>query len=239
MTIRIVLADDHEIVRDGVRLLIERETDMKLVGEANDGWEAIRLAAELQPDVLIMDITMNGLNGIEATCELHRSHPKIRVLALSMHSDKRFVKKMLEAGACGFMLKNSAGKELISAIRTIHNRSTFLSQPIIDLMVADYGGNGAPVENAIRPPAHGAGAGDPSAVGGRQQYQRDRGPAQSQCENHRNLPGPNHGKAGNPQPGGTREARHQGRFDHYRPVSVDPGEPETGRKRTWELPPPG
>ena len=130
MSIRIVLCDDHKIMRDGLRVLIAKERDMQLVGEATDGYEALRMARELAPDVVVMDVAMATLNGIAATQRIHAEAPQVRVLALSMHCDKRFVMGMLEAGASGYLLKDCAFSELAKAIRATQRGETYVSPRI-------------------------------------------------------------------------------------------------------------
>jgi len=138
MSVRIVLADDHRILREGVRALLEREADLEVVGEASDGREVLSLAADLSPDVVVMDIAMPGLNGIEATEQLTRKKPGTKVLALSMHSDKRFVARMLSAGASGYLLKDCAFKELAQAVRAVASGQTYLSPEVAGAVVEDY-----------------------------------------------------------------------------------------------------
>ncbi|MEE9302648.1 MAG: response regulator transcription factor [Thiotrichaceae bacterium] len=138
MSIRIVLADDHKIVRDGLRSLLEKQTDMEIVAEAEDGRTVVQQVQKLSPDIVIMDISMPGLNGIDATYQIIAKSPKIKVLALSMHSDKRFVEGMLKAGASGYILKDSAFTELISAIRVLTSNQIYLSPPIASVVTNDY-----------------------------------------------------------------------------------------------------
>lgn len=138
MPVRIVIADDHRIVREGLRHLLEKRTDFKVVGEAPDGESAVRLARELSPDIVIVDISMPGLNGIEATRRILAERPEIRVLALSMHSDRRFVIETLKAGASGYILKDSAFDELARAIEVVMARGAFLSPAITEMVVRDY-----------------------------------------------------------------------------------------------------
>lgn len=138
MTVRIILADDHNIVREGLRSLIEKETDLEVVGEANDGRKAVHLAGELKPDLVIMDVSMPELNGIEATRQITRDMPDIKVLALSMHSDKRFVAGILKAGAAGYLLKDCAFEEMAGAIKAVAGGGTYLSPGVAGAVVQDY-----------------------------------------------------------------------------------------------------
>ena len=119
MKTRIMIVDDHKIVREGLRRLIEDDGAFEVVGEAGNGREGIRLARQLQPQIVIMDVAMSELNGIEATRQLLTVQPEVRVLALSMHSDSRFVKQMLEAGALGYLLKDDAFEEIVTALRAL------------------------------------------------------------------------------------------------------------------------
>ncbi len=132
MTIRVLLADDHRIVRDGLRTLIKKQKDMEVVGEAEDGRTAIELTKELLPDVVIMDITMPDINGIKATQKILADVKGVRVIALSMHSDRRFVSGMLDAGASGYLLKDCAFEELAAAIRAVHTGKKYLSPQVAD-----------------------------------------------------------------------------------------------------------
>jgi two-component system response regulator NreC len=136
--ITVVIADDHMIVRDGLRSLLERQPDMEVVAEADNGRTALKHVKELSPDVVIMDIGMRELNGIDATRQLVKMSPKVKVLALSMYSDKRFIKGMLKAGASGYMLKDSAFKELIDAIRVIVGGKIYISPSVASIVMDDY-----------------------------------------------------------------------------------------------------
>lgn len=138
MSIRLVLVDDHQIVREGLRSLLAKEMDIQVVGEADDGRDALRLCAELMPDVVVMDVSMQGLNGIDATRELTSESDRPRVIALSMHSDRRYVSDMLAAGASGYLMKDSAYDELASAVRAVHDGRTYLSKNIAEVVVEDY-----------------------------------------------------------------------------------------------------
>jgi len=131
---RIILADDHMIIRQGLRSLIERQQGMEVLAEADDGRQALELARSLRPNIVIMDISMPNLNGIEATRRIKAHEPAVKVIALSMHADSEFVARMLEAGASGYMLKDCAFEELATAIRTVLENRTYLS-PAIDGLV--------------------------------------------------------------------------------------------------------
>jgi two-component system, NarL family, response regulator NreC len=136
--IRIILADDHKIMREGLRALLEKQQDFEVAAEAENGLEAVQLAKKLRPHVIIMDIGMPGLNGIEATRQIVADVPSVKVIALSMHSDKRFVIEMLKAGVSGYLLKDSASEELASAIRTVLADKPYLSPKITDVVLKDY-----------------------------------------------------------------------------------------------------
>jgi two-component system, NarL family, response regulator NreC len=136
--IRILVADDHQIVRQGLRMLLAGEADMEVVGEADNGRKALRMAEELLPNVIIMDISMPDLNGIEATRQLLAQTPGIKVIALSMHSDSLFVMNMIKAGASGYLLKDCAMEELVKAIRTVVANKTFLSPGVSDIVIRDF-----------------------------------------------------------------------------------------------------
>src|SRR3954467_4240578 len=138
MRIRVLLVDDHTILRDGVRLLLESQGDIEVVGEAANGRSAVRLAAELSPDVVVMDVTMPDLNGIEATRQILAASSGTRVLTLSQHTDRRLLSDMLKAGAVGYLLKTSCGTELVRAVRTVVAGHAYLSPEITGVVVGDY-----------------------------------------------------------------------------------------------------
>jgi two-component system response regulator NreC len=133
MSIKVLIADDHRIIREGLRVMLEKEHDIKVVGEAVDGQMTERLARELVPDVIIMDVAMPDLNGIEATRQIAAKLPGVKIIALSMHDDRRFVLNMLKAGAAGYILKDDAFKSLSKAIRMVMINKTYLSNEISDL----------------------------------------------------------------------------------------------------------
>ncbi|HOI16033.1 MAG TPA: response regulator transcription factor [Geobacteraceae bacterium] len=138
MNIKVLLVDDHKIVREGLRSLLEKEGDITIVAEADNGRTAVQLANEALPDVVVMDIAMPEMNGIEATRRITAENPEIRVLALSMHSARRFVSEALSVGAKGYLLKDCAADELVRAIRTVAADKIYLSPDIADQIVKDY-----------------------------------------------------------------------------------------------------
>jgi DNA-binding NarL/FixJ family response regulator len=138
MSIKILIADDHQLTREGIRSMLEREPDMEVLGEAEDGRSAARMARELGPDIILMDVCMPDMNGIVATNIIHAESPKIKVLALSMLDDRRFVYHMLRAGASGYIIKDCSFKELSRAIRRVMQNRTYLSPGIMDTVVQDY-----------------------------------------------------------------------------------------------------
>jgi DNA-binding NarL/FixJ family response regulator len=135
---RILLADDHSVVRQGFRLILENQSDMEVVGEAANGREAVTVAESLQPDVVIMDVTMPELNGIEATRRISELSPRTRVLALSMHKDSVYVREILRAGAKGYLLKDAAGNDLLAAVRAVARGEGYLSPAVSDAVLTDY-----------------------------------------------------------------------------------------------------
>ena len=135
---RILIADDHGVVREGLKVLIENQPDMEVVGEAEDGLMVTQLAKELSPDIIIMDISMPNLNGVEATRLILTENPDIRVIALSVHLDKHFVTQMLKAGASGYVLKSCLFDEVLRALRTVNRNEHYLSPKITDVVLDDY-----------------------------------------------------------------------------------------------------
>ena len=138
MAIRILLADDHKLLREGLRSLLAKEPDVEVVAEAENGRTAVRLVSELKPDIVVMDVGMPDLNGIEATRQIVGRKSGTKVLALSMHSDRRFVEGMLKAGASGYLLKDCANEEFVRAIRAVADGQTYLSPAIAGTIVEDF-----------------------------------------------------------------------------------------------------
>jgi len=138
MSVRILLADDHRILREGLRSLLAQQVDIVVVGEASTGQEAVELARALAPDIVIMDVVMPGLDGVEATRRIRAEVHGTRVIALSMHADRRFVSEMLRAGASGYLVKDSAFEELNQAVRTVMEGRPYLSTVITGSLVEDF-----------------------------------------------------------------------------------------------------
>ncbi|HOC47067.1 MAG: response regulator transcription factor [Syntrophorhabdaceae bacterium] len=138
MKTKIIIADDHKIMREGLKALIEKQPDMEVAAEARDGLEVTKLARKLAPQVIIMDIGMPEMNGIDATRQVLSENKDIKIIALSMHSDRRFVLEMLKAGASGYLLKDSAFEELVNAVHTVMTGQSYLSPRITDIVVKEY-----------------------------------------------------------------------------------------------------
>jgi two-component system, NarL family, response regulator NreC len=138
VSIRILLADDHKIMREGLRSLLEKHPGVEVIAEADNGRAAVKLSREMKPDVVIMDITMHDLNGIEATRQIISEIPGIRVIGLSVHSDRQFVEGMLKAGASGYLLKDCAFQDVISAIQAAAANEIFLSPRVAGFVVEGY-----------------------------------------------------------------------------------------------------
>lgn len=136
--IRILLADDHVMVRQGFKMILAAQPDMEIVGEAGNGREAVELAEKLRADVVVMDVAMPDLNGIEATRRLAESSPRTRVLALSMHKDSVYVREILRAGARGYLLKDAFDRDLLSAVRAVAAGEGYLSPAVSDAVLSDY-----------------------------------------------------------------------------------------------------
>ena len=136
--IRILLADDHAVVRQGFKMILGAQPDMEIVGEAGNGREAVELAEQLRPDVVVMDVAMPELNGIEATRRLGASAPHARVVALSMHKDSVYVREILRAGARGYLLKDSVAADLVSAVRAVASGEGYISPAVSNAVLDDY-----------------------------------------------------------------------------------------------------
>ncbi len=143
MTIRIVLADDHRMLLDALIAVLAHEQDLQVVGAVSDGPATLKLVAEVEPDVLVLDISMPGINGVDVARQLHKSHPGIKVLALSAYLDKRFVQEMLKAGAMGYVTKTAALTDLPRAIRAVAGGQNFLSAEITAALVSEIAPQGA------------------------------------------------------------------------------------------------
>lgn len=135
---RILLADDHTLVRRGFALIVGREPDLEVVGEASTGREAVEMADQLRPDVVVIDVSMPELNGIEGTRRIMDQHPRTRVLAVSMHRDAVYVREILKAGARGYVLKDAADEDFLTAVRAVARNEAYLSPKIADAVLADY-----------------------------------------------------------------------------------------------------
>ena len=149
--IRVLLADDHAVLRAGLRMLINAQPDMEVIAEASNGEDAARLAREVGPDIVLMDITMPGAGGIDATARIRRESPAVRVLALTMHDDPTYLRSILAAGAAGYVVKRAADAELLSAIRATHRGETYLAPSLARDMVQEVLGRKVRKGNAQVP----------------------------------------------------------------------------------------
>jgi len=145
--IRVLLAEDHTIVRKGLRSLLDDETEIEVVGEAEDGQQAIELVQRVQPDVVLMDITMPVLNGLEATRQIKKLFPQVKVVVLTVHSTEEYIFQILRAGASGYVVKQAAVSELVQAIQTVHRGDSFLSPSISRQVVEEYGRRAEAIED--------------------------------------------------------------------------------------------
>ncbi len=136
--IRVLLADDHTILRDGIRALLEDQADIEVIGEAQDGLATVKMTAQLQPDVVVMDIAMPLLNGLEATRQIKRDFSQVKVLILTMHENEEYIRQVLAAGALGYVLKDAAARDLLGAIRAVYQGEAVLSPAITRLVIEDY-----------------------------------------------------------------------------------------------------
>lgn len=138
MKIRILIADDHALFREGIRALLSGYDDLEVVGEATDGREAIEQVKECRPNIVLMDIAMPGLGGLEATLELTKSAPHVKILILTQHDNREYLSRFLRAGVSGYVLKRAAGTELVAAIRAVHQGGTFLHPDMAPAVVEGY-----------------------------------------------------------------------------------------------------
>lgn len=145
MRVRVLLVDDHQLMREGLRRILEATGDIEVIGEASDGRAALEAAARLQPDVVVMDVAMADMNGIEATSRLRREHPRMRVVALSTHADKRYVRNMLQAGAAAYVLKEAASDDLLRAVHAAGRGEHYLSPRITGCVLETLSGPRAEV----------------------------------------------------------------------------------------------
>jgi two-component system, NarL family, response regulator NreC len=142
MPIRILIADDHGVVAEGLKHLIEAQSDLQVLAIVGDGREAVRVAREVQPDVVLMDLSMPELNGADATRAILERDPKCKVIVLSMYAEREYVRRALKAGAAGYVVKRSAAKEVVDAIRAVHAGQRYLSPRVADVVIDDYAGDG-------------------------------------------------------------------------------------------------
>jgi DNA-binding NarL/FixJ family response regulator len=149
MSISVILADDHTVVRDGLRHLLDAQPDIKVIGDAANGREAVHQVVNLHPDIVVMDIAMPELNGIDATRTIVDRCPDTRVIILSMHSTTEHLRRAFKAGADGYLLKESAGNEVVDAVRAVHANHRYLSQKLSDKLINDYGRLALEVEGPL------------------------------------------------------------------------------------------
>lgn len=138
MSINVFIADDHKMFREGLKAQLGGVEDMVVVGEANNGHEAVKMAEQLEPDIVVLDIAMPLLNGIEATRHLVKTMPRVKIVILSMHADRIYVMEALKAGASGYMLKEESFEQLVEGVKTVLNGKIFLSKSLEELMVEDF-----------------------------------------------------------------------------------------------------
>ena len=206
MNIKILIVDDHQIFREGLRSIIEKKPGITVVGEAESGKTAIDLGRKMLPDIIIMDIVMPEMNGIETTRHLAESHPQIKIIGLSMHDDVRFATEMLKAGASGFLLKDCAFEELVDAINTVKAENVCLSPKtregmirFFDLLAKGVSFSVTVLTAREQEVLKYIAEGKDESNSGRHRLER---------KDHRNAPPQYHGKAGNQKHGRTRKIRH-------------------------------
>lgn len=149
MSIRIILADDHTLLRQGLSKSFAEEKGIDVIGQAEDGRSTTELVRELSPDVVVMDIGMPDLNGVDATRIITKDHPQVKVLGLSMHSSDKYIREMFRAGASGYLLKNCPFEELVEAIKTVVSGKTYISPSISNIVIKQYAGNGDEEKSAF------------------------------------------------------------------------------------------
>jgi DNA-binding NarL/FixJ family response regulator len=149
--LRILIAEDHETVREGIKLLIDAQPDMEVIGEAGDGLTAVSSAQSLNPDVVVMDVTMPGATGFQATEKLNQLCPQVKVLALTRHTDKAYLQQLVRAGAFGYVLKQSPAVELLQAIRTVAEGKKYLDSAMTGAVMVGYAGESSPFDSNHQP----------------------------------------------------------------------------------------
>ena len=211
--IKVLLVDDHTILRQGIHALLSREPDIEVVGEASDGLEALDQVARLEPQVVIMDLVMPHMNGLEATRQIRERHPDVRILILSMYDDDEYVREIIQAGASGYVLKRVATEDLVKAIHEVHQGSSFLYPPIaaklIDYVRSVQGGDDVEsldAQGTRGPQAHCRGQHEP---GHRQDPRLEQ-------KDGRESPRQHHAQARSPRRDRSREVRHSQGADHAR-----------------------
>lgn len=148
-SIRILIAEDHQTVREGIKLLVNTQPDMEIVGEADDGHRAIELAGELDPDVIVMDISMPGLNGLKATKILRSKSPDLRIVTLTRHTDDGYLRQLISAGANGYVLKQSAPTELLKAIRVVAGGDSFIDPSLTERLMDSFSGRADTIREGV------------------------------------------------------------------------------------------
>ena len=209
MAIRLMLVDDHAVVRSGLRMLLESQADLEIVGEAGTATEALAALSELHPDVVLMDIGLPDISGIEAAREMRRIRPETAIVALTIHEDEEYFFKMLDAGAVGYVPKRAAPEELVSAIRAAAGGEVFLHPSLAKLLVKDYlgqefdgqDGSGTGWSDAARAPG-------PQPAGGRGEQSGDRRAPEDQSEDSRPSPREHHAQTESAFPHRAGQVRH-------------------------------
>lgn len=147
--IRVLIVDDHAILREGIRSLLERQSGIEVVGEASNGREGLEQVIQHQPDIVLMDIAMPDMNGLEATREIVTKYPNIKILILTQHNNREYIEQLLHAGAAGYVLKSSGGRELVTAIREVHEKGAFLEPNVARELLASYKQSGESSEDSL------------------------------------------------------------------------------------------